>query len=173
MARKLDIFDLLGAIDKKDQDFYDRLEVDARKEFAPPVALRWASAIDDGPQSDRMLLFVNERANINYWDISDHPELQYRLLASCGSGKKHRHQWIANKAKNKNDKIRNFVGQFYPSASLAEIDMLIGKFTKASFQEFVDVSGLEPKEAKEMVKAYDQYISAKDPSQASKKRKAG
>lgn len=171
MTRKLDIFTLLKATDHRDQGFYDRLDAEARKEFAPPVALRWASAVDDGPASDVALLLLNDRANIGFWEISDHPELQYRLIASSGVGKKLRHHWIAASRRGKTDRVRTFLGRFWPDASAAEMDILLGQFTGDSFRAFVDGSGAEPKEAKEIVDAYDQHVAAQDPSQPRRQAK--
>lgn len=171
MTRKLDIFALLKATDHRDQGFYDRLDAEAKKEFAPPVALRWASAVDDGPLSDAALLLVNERANIGFWEIGDHPELQYRLIASSGVGTKLRHHWLAASGRGKTDRLRAFLARFWPDANAAEIEILLGQFTGDSFRAFVDGSGVEPKEAKEIVKAHDQHVAAQDPAQARRQGK--
>lgn len=170
MSRKLDIFALLAATDRRDQNFYGRLDADAAKEFAPPVALRWASAIDNGKYSDVALMVLNDRANIGYWDISDHPELQYRLIASSGVGQKMRHHWLPQAKQKRPGKLREFISRFWPDANSREIDMLLASFTEQSFRDFVDGSGLEPKEIKEMIEAYARHIN-KEPEKRKSKGK--
>lgn len=153
---KLDIFETLSAIDKRDKDFFSGLSDDQRKGFAPPVVLRWASSVNDGDISENYIWLVNERANINFHDIWEHPELQYKLLASCGSGKSQRHHWIPMVGKRKkNDKVRNFISEFWPDANDFEIEILLNQFTDSSFEEFVFSSGATPQEIKEVMQEYD------------------
>jgi hypothetical protein len=155
-AHKLDIFETLAAIDRRDKDFYSTLTEEARKGFAPPVVLRWASAVRDGPNSEHYIWLVNERVNVNFHDIWDHPELQYKLLASCGTGKNERnHQWVAMAGKMKKaDKVRTFIGQFWPDANDTELYILLNQFTDESFEDFVLSSGSTPDEIKEVMEAY-------------------
>src|SRR5690606_18544385 len=89
----LDIFKLLSASDQRDFEFLSDQTEEARKAFAPVVALRWASAVE-GALSDYAILAANKKANLHFFDISDHPDLQYRLIASTGTGKSLRHYWV-------------------------------------------------------------------------------
>lgn len=154
-AHKLDIFETLAAIDKRDRDFYARLPEEMQKGFAPPVVLRWASAVE-GPAAEHYIWLVNDRANVNFHDIWEHPELQFKLLASCGyGGRGQRHQWIPMVGKKaKSDQVRTFLSQFWPDANDMELDILFSQFTDETFEDFVMSSGLAPDEAKEIMKAY-------------------
>lgn len=154
---KLDIFDTLSAIDKRQKNFLSDQPEEARKGFAPPVVLRWAASVDGKKDiSEYYLLAINERANTFSKDLwSQHPDLLYRLMASCGLGSKQRHQWIPFPSKSKNiSKARDFVGSFYPQYKEYEIDMIMDGFTPETFTEFVYSAGLTPTEEKEVLKSY-------------------
>ena len=147
---KLDIFDTMAAIDKRDKGFLDRQSADIAKTFAPPVALRWASAVQ-GPQAAAYLILTNEFANQNFHDLREYPDLQYRLLTLAGCGRPQRHQWIPVAKQGRSaTALQEFVGRFYPLASTREIDLLIDLFTEETFDEFVNECGCAPEEAKDI-----------------------
>lgn len=151
---KLDIFDVMAAIDRRDTDFLDRQEPDTKKAFTPLVAMRWASAVQ-GPQAENYLILTNEFANIHFHDLYEHPELQFKLLTMAGCGKSVRHQWIPTSKRSKAvSKICEFVGQYYPLASDYEIDNLVSRFDYDGFAEFVYSTGCSPEETKEILNVF-------------------
>lgn len=159
--RKLDIFSLLKAMDKRDGDWFSRQPADVQKEFAPVVAVRWAATIKDSPQSDIMLSMVNERVNAHLFDLQKHPDLVFRLMASCGLGASLGHQWLAGHKRNaETNKAFEFMAQYYPDANDRELDYLMSCHTKATFMEFLNGCGVQQGEAKELLKSYDKL--AKD-----------
>ncbi len=152
---KLDLFnEVLPAIDRRDLGFYGRLSDEQKKGFAPPVVLRFASSAK-GQAAEHHMWLVNERANINFWDISDHPELQFKLIASCGYGSRQQHPWInmVGKAK-KSDRVREFLSEFWPDANDRELDIIFSQFADDTFEDFVLSSGCTPDTAKEILEAY-------------------
>lgn len=152
---KLDIFDVMAAIDKRDKAYIDRLDPDARKGFVPMVALRWASAVK-GPLAEDYLLATNEFANQNYHDLYDYPDLQFKLLTLAGAGRGQRHEWIPIARQGKSSTaLQNFMLAYYPLASTAEIDMLLRQHTRETFVEFVAETGCTPEEAKDAISAFD------------------
>lgn len=152
--RKLDIFDVLGAVDRRDLGWLDRQPDDVKKEFAAPVVLRWASTVQ-GENAEQYLWLINDIANIDFHTLYQHPELQYKLIAMCGAGRSQRHQWITNaKVTKKSPKVHAFLSQFRPLASAREIDMLISLHTKETFTELVHASGVTPEEAKDLIDAF-------------------
>ena len=159
--RKLDLFKgLLPAIDKCDSNWLSKQSPEAQKEFAPVVVLRYASAVDDGPTSLYTLIMVNERVNVDMFDLYKHPDLVYRLMASCGVGKPLRHQWIAgHKRKSETSKSYELLEKHYPEANSRELDILMSKHTKASFSQFMDDCGIPVAEAKEILKDYVKHNS--------------
>jgi hypothetical protein len=158
---KLDIFDLLGAIDRRDTGYLSRQPADAQKAFTPTVALRWASSVSGASAADYLML-VNEVANLDFYALSDHPELQYKLLAVCGNGKTQRHTWIPlQKSGTQATKVHAFVAKYYPLASLSEIEYVVSQFTRESFLQFLNSSGCDPDEHKEVLTAYDKKTGSK------------
>ncbi|RYD85319.1 MAG: hypothetical protein EOP84_02890 [Verrucomicrobiaceae bacterium] len=169
---KLDIFDVLGGIDRRDFEFLARQDAETRKGFAPPVVLRWASSIK-GEAQDYMLLMVNARANPDFYAITDHPELQYRLMASCGLNMRPRHEWIAMPTRARSaSALHDFLGTYWPEANDAEIDLLIRQFNRESFEEFVRSCGLAPADEKDALATYDKFhgVKAKGKTDGGKKK---
>lgn len=160
LAHKLDIFETLAALDTRQFDFLDNKPEDVRKGFAPVVVLRWMSAITpDGEISDAMLVQVNEAVNHGFFDIADHPDLQYRLLASCGFGQRFRHQWIpVAKQKKGGSSLFDFLSTYWPEANKTELNILLAQFTRESFHQFVYGCGLDPVETKGILNAYDGFF---------------
>ena len=151
-THKLDIFDTLAAIDRKDYGYLDRQPEESRKGFAPPVALRWTSSVT-GQAAEYYLEITNRVANLHFHDLHQYPDLQYRLLAACGIGGRQNHKWIGG-PKSSSKKARTYVAQFFPLASHSEIDLLMSQFTQETFIEFVNQSGCPPKDTKDLVDAF-------------------
>jgi hypothetical protein len=157
----LDIHAMMSGVDKRDREWFDRQTPELQKTFAPPVALRWASAVQ-GPDAESYLILVNEFANPNFHDLYQYPDLQYRLLALAGRGRPIRHEWIPITRRGKaGTALQEFVGRYYSLASLAEIDLLIDLFTPETFEEFVNQSGCSPEEAKDIRGVYKKSIEPK------------
>ena len=154
VKHKLDIFETLAAIDRHDTDYLSKQPEESRKGFASPVVLRWASAAQ-GPARDWYLLAVNERANIHHYEMHQHPDLQYRLLASCGLGKKERHDWIATSKSGEKAK-RDFVLRYYPEANALEISIILQHLAEGdNLAEFLNGTGLQNDEIKKIKKAFE------------------
>lgn len=156
--RKLDIFQLLAAADLRQRDWLSKQPEDSRSAFAPIVVTRWAATVADGQEAACALWLVNERVNLHLFDLTRHPDLVYRLLASCGLGKKLRHEWLDGKrAATRPAKLNELIQEYHPEANDREIDMLIEQYDRTSFAEFVADTGKQPEEIKELLKAYDRY----------------
>lgn len=154
--RKLDIFALLKAMDKCDGSWFSKQPEDAQKEFAPVVAIRWAATVKDGEYSPLMLSLINERVNAHLFDLYKHPDLVFRLMASCGLGVSLAHQWVAGiKRKADTNKAFEILAKHYPEANDQELDYVMSCHTKASFSEFLSQCGIQPDQAKEIMKSYD------------------
>jgi hypothetical protein len=156
VERKLDIHALLRATDKCDGGWLSRQPPDARKEFAPVVVMRWAATVRNSHEASVMLWLVNERVNVHLFDLYKHPDLVFRLLASCGLGVVLDHQWLAgHKRKAESNKAYAFLAKQYPDANERELKYLMSCHTKLSFSEFLAECGTQPDIAKEIIKAYD------------------
>jgi len=159
---KLDIFQALRAIDQNDGDWLTRQAEDVRKAFKPLVVMRWAATVNDGPQATYMLWMINERVNQYLFELYHHPDLVFRLLASCGLGTVQKHQFISFPGQRSHlNSAAKLLQDVYPYASESEIQLLLALFDHASFKQFVDDCGIQPDEAKEMIKQYDKLIAEK------------
>jgi hypothetical protein len=152
-THKLDIFETLAAIDRHDTQFLDRLDEDTRKGFAPPVVLRWASAVNSNTK-DWYLIALNERANVHHYELYQHPILQYKLMASCGLGKVERHAWIAG---SKNDKARkDFLSKYWPEANDLELTIVLNHLKEGTnLNDFLNGTGLQNDEIKKIKKLFE------------------
>lgn len=159
---KLDIFYTLGEADKRNMNMLADLDEDLRGKFAPLVVMRWFSTLSNSsPYCEYQLTVVNEIVNKNFWELSKHPELQWKLMAACGVGTKQRHNWIPMAKRQTNTKLEEFLLQFYPNYNEDELRILINGFTEETFKEFVQRTGTQDNEVKEKVKLYKDYCKAK------------
>ena len=94
-THKLDIFDTLNHISRKDVGFYDNLSEEEEKAFQPLVVARWLSGI----KSERQIYFLNELVNPFTFQFTKHKKLLYYLMTVCTSGKATRYFW--NKTSSK------------------------------------------------------------------------
>jgi hypothetical protein len=171
---KLDLYGaVLPALDNHDLKFFEGLDEEQRKGFSPPVVQRTMATVHNGSLSEYHIWIVNERANRNFHDLWKHPELQYLLLASCGSGRRQRHAWVnMTRTTHKSDKISTFLQQFWPAANDFELGIIQSKFTDETFYEFVRSSGSTPEEEKEVLDAYDKLTGKKKSSKKATGKKA-
>lgn len=93
--RKLDIFQLLNGLSKKDVEAYHRLSDEEKKEVLPLIVMRWMSGTPDA----RQVIFLNELVNPFVFPFYKHKDLLIDLLAICGPGSSKRYVW--NKALSK------------------------------------------------------------------------
>lgn len=151
----LDIFRTLSAIDSHDGEFYANLTTDEKKSFAAPVVMRWASS-SSAPYDEWSLIAINETANQHLFDLSDHPELFYRLMASTGVGRT-RHQWIPSAKRTTSGPKADVILSFFPEASPLDIEVIISQLMEGDrLSEFLNTSGLQNDEIKRIKKIFDQ-----------------
>lgn len=152
MAKKytIDLGSMLTAMDMCDSGFYETLNEEQRQEFSPWLAMRWASSIEGDAASD-VLLRVNRRVNVRFMELVKHPELQWRLLASCGAGVKRRHSFIPPPKREKTNKLLEVLGELCPMLSNSELELLITINSKENIKGMLQDFGFENKEIKELL----------------------
>lgn len=94
-THKLDVFQVLGQIDKKQHLFYSKLSEEEQKAFHPLVVMRWMSGVNQA----RQIIFLNELVNPFVFSLASHKDLLFKLMTICASGKQFKYQW--NKAASK------------------------------------------------------------------------
>lgn len=148
---KLDMQEVLSAIDRRDRNYYKQLPDEGKRALAPSVIIRWLSAVGepdwaewkrqgrqkgdgkgsppqkDSSYTDYYLLATNEGPNVNmgYYVLSkEHKELEWLLLCAVGIGKKVDHSWISTGPKSDTPSIDAMFMRKYPLASRKEIQLL-------------------------------------------------
>jgi len=148
---KLDIFEVLSAIDRKDRGYYDRLDDKLKKSLPFPVLLRWLSDVQGIPELQHWYLASsNIHANVNLYNVpadtqgQRHDKLTWLCLtaASPGMGKQ-RHGWIGFKKLDDTPKL-NFLRKEYPAMKEEDIELLASIITEEEIREHLRVSGQEP-----------------------------
>ena len=143
---------MLEAIDTNDFEFYSKLTPDQQKEFSPWLAMRYASSAT-GNMTAHYLLMVNDIVNRDFSVLKNHPDLQWRLLAVCGSGRPTFHPWIPpGKGKRKSSKVKELLHSVYPQMGYDDIDLLVAINTEDDLRQLARDAGVDEKDIKDMFK---------------------
>ena len=151
MAKKrlLELPRVLKAIDQKNYDFYKSLSDQEKKEFNAFVMMRFVSNSNGGQDIEEWFVeMTNEFLNKNYWDISKHTDLTWKLCSAIGIGNTFFHQYLPTK-KIELDKFENLLGEIYPAMKLDDIKMLASMMDKTDRAELFDSMGFDKKQRKE------------------------
>ncbi len=140
----------LPAMDFRDLDFYAKLTTDEKKELVPYVLMRFMSS----SQGDAIhhLTMVNDLVNVDFSTISKHPELQWKLLAICGTKRKQYHPWIAPPKGVRKSKIEEAVLSVFPSLKDDELELFLQLNSQEELTTFFKDNGYEDKTIKELFK---------------------
>lgn len=150
----LDLFkEIMPALDRRKTDYYSELTEEQQKGVHPLVLMRWMSAVD-GRDAAYHIQMVNEFVNIGFWDLTKHPELQWKLLAICGSGKGQRHTWIPGSKKRTTNKLDRLILEHYPSLNDDELAIYKSKLTKDSLKQWMRDMGWPDDEIKPILEDF-------------------
>ena len=160
--KKLDIFHVLENADLKNRNFYADLEPEMQKQFSPLVVMKWfSSASDSSPYCDYMLMMTNEFVNIDFWSLQKHPEMQWKLMALCGVGKKLKHNWIPMVKRRKLSNLGEIFSNWFPNANDQEIEILIQRTTRDEFEQFIKDTGSTDEQLGTALATFDSHKGIK------------
>lgn len=148
---KVPLREMLNALDKNDFDFYSRLDKEQKKAFSPWLAMRYASSAS-GTDAYHYLLMVNDIVNVDFSSLKKHPELQWKLLATCGIGHTSYHKYIQPGKKKIKPKLHKFLVELYPALNEHERDLLLAINDKDDLTQLAKDNGFNDKEIKELLK---------------------
>ena len=137
----------MKAIDKKDRNWYNKLNAEQKKAFSPWMMMRYASSVQ-GKSAPDYVWMVNELVNHKFTDVSKHPELQWLLMTAAGSGKVQHHPYI----KPPKSKRGDFVSSVLPHLKADEIELFLSLNDDESLKELALANGYDDKEVKEIFK---------------------
>ena len=155
MAKKkanIPLKDITAAIDRCDFDFYSRLTKEEKKAFSPWMVMRYASSAR-GMDAYHYLLMVNDIVNVDFNVLKNHPELQWKLLATCGIGHNTFHPWVPpGKGKKESTKVGKFLHSVYPTLNRKEVELLEQMNSKDDLKQLARDHGLDDKAIKDLFK---------------------
>lgn len=128
MSDKLNIRNEMAQLDSKNRAFYDELTEEERKKFSTFLMLRWGSSVQASSELQQYYVqSCNHYLNKHFFALSKHPKLQWLATTAISPGMGNlRHNWIANKKKEKSDSaVKKALSAEFPSAKADEIDLLL------------------------------------------------
>jgi hypothetical protein len=152
MKDKIDIKDVLLALDRKDLGFYNKLTEEQKKSFSAWTVMRFASSANSPDIAGYYNIMINEAVNTNFNLISKHPELQWMLMAICGVGSKQYHPWIAPPKKKAKNKKQEILLQMHPGANSLELDILEQTMSTEEFTQMLINMAYTDKDIKDILK---------------------
>ena len=152
MAEKIPLKEILGAMDRRDFNWYSNLDDEKKKQFSSWLFLRYASSAK-GKDKDEVLLNTNEIVNKYYKDLYKHEDLIWKLFCLTSTGKNQFHEYIKPpNSRIKTDTISQFISQTFPHMKGDEIELFrqlnsdddikqMARDTGMSDKEFDDIFG--------------------------------
>lgn len=140
----------LMAMDTQNMDFYKNLSDEHKKEISLWVLMRFMSSCQGMPEHHIMM--VNDLVNHNFNNIAKHPELQWKCLALCGTGRKQFHPWIAPPKGVKKNKVEAAIIEHFPLLNDDELELLLKINTQEDLEGFFKENGYDDKTIKELFK---------------------
>jgi hypothetical protein len=138
---KLDLFgQTLPALNRGDLDFYDRCTEEERKEIQPLILMRWISGVENSRLGGAYIGVMNEWVNKEFWTLSKHPELQWKLMCvgniACG-GRGQRHQWVPMIKNSSTNKLDSLILSLNPGLNDQELALVRTRLTKDSLKQLL------------------------------------
>lgn len=135
----LDIKEEMRAADLQRFSFYQDITDEQRKAFSPLIAMKWLSTVSDNSGlAEYYICMTNELVNIGFWDLTKHPELQWKLMAAAGSGSAQYHGWIPMaKSKRTGSKLDKFFLERHPGLNSDELALMKRNMTMDSFKQLL------------------------------------
>jgi hypothetical protein len=141
----------LPAMDFCNKNFYRDLSDEHKKEISLWILMRYMSSSQNYPEHH--LMMVNDLVNNNFNSLSKHPELQWMLLALCGTNRKQYHPWIApSRGGAKANKLGQAFAEIYPLMKDDDIELIMKLNTEEEMKTFFKDNGYDDKTIKELFK---------------------
>lgn len=147
--RALDLFWLLGQLDRKKFGLWDTLTEEQQKEVSPYMLLRWLAGNLDEPE--QVVNLADIAAPVTF-DLADKKDLMLDLFAVCTVGGPKRYSWVNFKvATKRKGKALGLIAKAYkwPLKHAAEA---LHMFTTDELIELAQDQGWQADEIKELKK---------------------
>ena len=155
MSDKLQLKEVLGAIDYGSKELWDELNDDQKKSVSFFILNRMCSFVKGQREEQELaVLKTNEYYNKNFFDIPvskdrDHRKLLWQLACMSGNtGKVEYHPWVKlNKKVQANDRTK-LIQQLCPGLGSEDINLLEQISTKDELIELARENGIDPPKLK-------------------------
>lgn len=150
MDEKLELKEILMALDCRSFEFYDSLSDTQRKELNSRLFTlgRFISNVENTNNKKTVAQFietVNSRYNKHYFTLAKHPKLLWQLLCSCSDGKQYFHKYMSLQ-KEKGNKFLSFLLDIYPNKKYEELEMIAKLATFSDMKQLAKDYGYDDKE---------------------------
>ncbi len=115
---------VFDALDKKDYWFYNFMGKEEKKAFSSYLQLKYnASAVGNNDLQEYQIRSTNNELNINFWEISKHPDLVWKILCAINpSIGNFQRKYLPIKKDVKNNKKTKFLMEIFPTWKLKDIE---------------------------------------------------
>ncbi len=135
--KKIDLKSMLGAVDRRNKEFYSQLSDEQKKEFSPYMVMRWTSSIKGSKQlQEHYLELTNEFLNKDFSVLYKHKKLCWMLASIIGIGRNQYHPWIGVSKKTKKEILADRFSSLYPSLNQDELTILLSN--KKAVQDIIN-----------------------------------
>ena len=125
---KLELKDILSAVDQGGRDIWDMLDDEQKKSVSFFLMNRYVSSVKTSKREvqEHFVLATNEYFNKHFYTLSKHPKLLWQLLCMCGYENKQEyfHEWIGFKKKKAEPKKLRFLEELYPTNKMEDLELL-------------------------------------------------
>jgi hypothetical protein len=151
---KLDLFSqILPAIDRRDKLYYRKLKPEEQASIEPWILMRWIVSPASDKEQIHYLLSVNDFVNNNFnclapkktLGIKGHKELQWMLLAMCGTGKKVHRKFLKPGKGTVKNKLEEAVLSFFPLLKDSDLELLLKINSQEELKNFFIDNGYDDK----------------------------
>ena len=148
MMDPLSIQNEMKQFDLKRRDFYDSLEEELKRKFAPYLMIRWGSSVEGSRELQEFyVIATNERVNRHFFSVNAarHKKLLWLLATTVSPDMGvHRHTWIAAKKKESSGTKRKHLKLMFPTYKDDEIDVMSKIVTDKDIRQWFRNHGQEP-----------------------------
>jgi hypothetical protein len=147
----LPLYEVFNAIDKKDYRWYKSLSKEKQKAFSPYLQLKYsASATGSNELQSYVIRATNNELNINFWEVSKHPDLTYKILCAINPGiGKFQRKYLSMKKETKDNKKTKFLKEIYPTWKLSDIEAYAQMCDKKELKKLAIDYGYDDKSIKQ------------------------
>lgn len=158
MSTKLDLFAVLGRLDRGDMDLYQSLGEDQRVELEKILGFllpKWMTGIHNDQAHMIALTTFNEHGNRGWHDkLSGHPELQTKILATCGSGRTQRHKFYKSGKRYQGSPLHDLLCIDIPDARIEDCVRWVRNTEEDDVVELCHFNGYQDDQTDAVVEEY-------------------